>query len=108
MKLGQSWVLCLFVCASAASAQNDVTYSEDVKPILDNACVECHHTGGRSPDLSALPFVSARGEDEEAIVTRILNFVSETEPRMPPGRRTKLTATQVNMIRTWQEQGRQP
>ena len=45
---GALLLLCTLLCASPASAQT-VTFSRDVAPIVFDACVSCHRTGGPGP-----------------------------------------------------------
>ena len=57
----------------AEAGTADLTYSRDIKPLLDLRCVECHHDGARRPDLSRFPFRTV--VDQEAIVRKILDKV---------------------------------
>jgi cytochrome c553 len=88
-----------------AAFAGDVTYSRDIKPILDAGCVECHHEGARGPNLSRFPFVLGDENDQDAIVGKILQKVDAAEPTMPPGARPKLTPAQVGLIKAWRGQG---
>lgn len=100
-------LLAMVPSGSYAFAE-DLTYTEDVKPVLDAACVECHHPNGRKPDLSQFPFVGANGStDQDAIVQRVLARVDPARASMPPGVRTKLTSEQVRILSQWRDQGLQ-
>ena len=84
-----------------------VTYSQNVAPILDWRCTECH-AEGNSLVLTRFPFFSETTEDQPTIVNRILSKVQgigADKARMPPGNRPKLTQTQVATIQQWLEQG---
>jgi uncharacterized membrane protein len=84
-----------------------VTYATDVKPILDQNCIECHDSGA-DLNLTAFPFVSTTMTSQTAIVQAILGKVGATPPQMPPGNRPKLTADQVSTVQDWLNQGLQP
>ncbi len=83
-----------------------VTYTVDVKPILDANCIECH-SPGNDLDLSNFPFTSKTMTDQTAIVNDMLSKVGATPPVMPPGNRTKLTADQISVIQDWLNGGLQ-
>ena len=94
--------------APAFAGTFGLTYSQDIKPILDNNCVECHHAGGRDPDLSQFPFQSKKLSGQQAIVQKIVDVTGGTSPKMPPGQRDKLTSSQVNTVSQWLGEGLQP
>ena len=83
-----------------------VTYTQQVKPILDAHCVECHSSRAEL-NLASFPFTGAPGE-QPAIVGRLLTKVGAKPPVMPPGNRPKLTTSQVGVIRSWLEGGLLP
>jgi len=84
-----------------------MTYHQNVAPILDKHCVECH-SAGKSLDLSRFPFKWAAGNDQLQIVNLILAKTGGTKPKMPPGNRPKLTANQLNVIEQWRNDGLNP
>ncbi len=83
-----------------------VTYTQDVSPILDSHCIECH---GRHADLdlSQFPFVGG-SNNQPRIVDRMLARAGATPPSMPPGNRPKLTASEVAVVRAWRTGGLKP
>ena len=83
------------------------TYVNDVKPILDNHCVECHSLGNRL-NLSAFPFHFAETSDQTIIVDKMLSKVQSTPPAMPPGNRPKLVAAEVSQVLEWRNGGLKP
>lgn len=84
-----------------------LTYRQDIAPILNTRCVECH-SWGNSLNLSRFPFVSKMTEDQGAIVAMILGKSGGANPSMPPGNRPKLTAQQVSTIEQWRDEGLEP
>lgn len=84
-----------------------VAFRWDVKPILEDHCLECH-SAEATLDLSSFPFASDYDTDQRTIVDKILSKVGGTPAAMPPGNRPKLTAVQVQTIRKWREDGLEP
>jgi mono/diheme cytochrome c family protein len=109
MRLG-IFASCLVALSYGRQAHAEyLTYTRDIKPLLDAHCVECHHDGGRHPDLSVFPFrAEGSGDTGEQIVQKILEKVDTAAPKMPPGVRKKLSRDEVARIRTWLEQGLNP
>jgi uncharacterized membrane protein len=72
----------------------DITFTMNVKPIIDNNCVQCHGTGGNFPNLTTYNGVSSNA----AIVK------TETSTRrMPQG--TTLTEDEIKAISCWVDAG---
>lgn len=87
-----------------------VTYSQNVAPILDWRCTECHAEGATLV-LTRFPFYSETTEDQPTIVNRILakvQGVGGAKPVMPPGNRPRLTPSQVATLQQWLDQGLAP
>jgi uncharacterized membrane protein len=71
-----------------------ITFSQNVKPIIDNNCIQCHGSGGRSPNLTTYDGVSANA----AIVK-----AETTSKRMPQG--SSLTIDEITAISCWVDAG---
>jgi mono/diheme cytochrome c family protein len=71
-----------------------VSYSNNVKPIMDARCVSCHGAGGNFPELKNYTEVSTH-----AIIVK--NEVASG--RMPRG--AALTASQIKSIVDWVDEG---
>ena len=82
-----------------------LTWSKDIKKIMDRACVECHAAGGRSPNLSTWPLGTA--EATSAIIDRVI-AVSGVGGTMPPAPRDKISAAELDLIRKWKAEGLKP
>ncbi len=75
-----------------------VTYSQDVKPIVDNNCISCHSAG------SFKPFVTYN--DVKSNIEGILNRIQRPggDPgKMPQG--GSLSQTQINVFIQWKANG---
>ena len=109
-----------FVCVitlSACSPRN-VSFSEDVQPILKQYCLECHVPGGRGYDASGFDMrsyetVMKGGKFGTFVIpgdpfTSTLNMLVEgrADPsiRMPHGGE-KLNDREIAILRVWVQEG---
>jgi hypothetical protein len=81
-----------------------LTWSKDVKKIIDRSCVECHGAGGRAPNLATWPFGTT--EASAAIVDRVIAV--SVGGTMPPAPRDRLSAAEIDTIRRWKSEGMKP
>ena len=115
------------VCVALAGCERQVSYSADVKPILDNYCIQCHSGSGEGEAASGLAL-----DDYEALMqgtkfgqvvvpgssmssTLYLVVTEKTDPKihMPPhhdealaeGRGFALSREHIETIGTWIDQG---
>lgn len=72
----------------------NITFSQNVKPIIDNNCIQCHGLGGNFPNLTTYNGISANA----AIVKE-----ETTSRRMPQG--TSLTNEEISAISCWVDAG---
>lgn len=98
----------LFAAIVFTASAFAVTYSRDVKPVLDEHCIECHDGISHDPDLTSFPFSSATLSNEQAIADAILQKTGGSSPEMPPGNRPKLTSSEVATIQQWRNDGMLP
>jgi hypothetical protein len=102
------------------SAQVDVTYEKDIKPIFDKSCVRCH--GGEKPKaklrLESLAGALKGGTDGKVIepgnsaksmlVINVAHLGDQDDWMPPPNNKAKiapLTKEQIGLIRAWIDQG---
>lgn len=71
-----------------------ITFSQNVKPIIDNNCLQCHGSGGNFPNLTTYNGVSANA----AIVK-----AETSSRRMPQG--NSLTKDEISAISCWVDAG---
>ncbi len=105
-----------------ASAKAGVTYTTDIKPILDASCVKCHSgdkakaglhldtlegtlkggKGGKDKILKS-------GDSANSQIVKMVAHVGDQDGWMPPAKNKAnigpLTADQVGLIRAWIDQG---
>lgn len=88
-----------------AETSSNITYDEDVKPILDKNCFSCHsnkqHSGGvKLEDISDVKFWANSG----GLYDQIISF-DGNPPRMPRG--YQLTDCETITIKKWIDNGLQ-
>lgn len=88
---------------------DDISYSEQIMPIWDDYCVNCHK-GVIAPDLrpansyNALingGYVLANDADNSILYHSLLG--TNGVPLMPPG--AKLSSTNIGLVKGWIDQG---
>lgn len=130
MKLhGTDWIVCAVLVAATVSGQaltpeqlaqlppsapREVSFREDVRPILEEACVKCHgrgkSNGGFRMDTRATLLTG--GHNGEAVIpgdsarSWLIELVMGFDPEtMMPQKGTKLSREQVAVLRAWIDQG---
>ena len=74
---------------------DNITYSQNVKSIIDNNCTQCHSSsGGQFPNLESYSGLSGNAS---AVLAEV------TSRRMPKG--GSLTSDQIKAIKCWIESG---
>lgn len=95
-----------------------LTYQADIKPILDQYCVECHKAGGQGTEKSGLqldsyaatmrgthfgPVVIA-GQSINSTLYRLVSGKADPSLRMPHNQ-APLSDENINKIKNWIDQG---
>ena len=109
-----AFAVCILLYSSVAIAQPAVSYNRDIRPILAKHCWACHgpDENARQAELRLDSFESAtqmrtdhaaiRANDPEnsELVKRVLS--QDPDEMMPPADAgSRLTPTQIEMLRTW-------
>ncbi|MDG1227632.1 MAG: cytochrome c [Polaribacter sp.] len=72
----------------------EITFSQNIKPIIDAACIDCHGIGGNFPNLKSYSTISSNANSVKAeVVSR----------RMPKG--ISLKQSEIDAIVCWVESG---
>lgn len=114
------------IAASAASGiilgcarEAPVSFSQEVQPILDQYCLECHQPGGAGHTASGLDLGSYEGLMKgtrngpmvipgDSLGSNLLVLMegrADPSIRMPHGSNLKVSAAEIETVRTWIEQG---
>jgi hypothetical protein len=104
-----------------ASCQSEapVSYSADVKPILDRYCLECHQEGGAGHTASGLSMASHAellkgtrngpmvipGDSLGSNLIVLMEGRADPSIKMPHGSSDKVAQYQIDAIKTWIDQG---
>jgi uncharacterized membrane protein len=112
--------LCLFPLTMAAcGGEPAVSFSQDVKPIIDQHCIKCHKVGGKGEVASGFnltsydgvmkgtnngPMVIA-GDVEGSNMIVLIEGRADPSIRMPHGQQKSIPKEQIQTIRLWVEQG---
>jgi len=112
------WSLLPLVLA-ACSSEAPVSFSQDVKPILDQHCIECHQADGAGTLASGFDMTSYEGlmkgtnfgpmiipgDPEGSNVLVLMEGRADPSISMPHGQRDAVAKQDIQTIRTWIEQG---
>jgi hypothetical protein len=119
-----SWVVCagfaliLSVFHAGSAAAQNVTFKEDILPILELRCVECHQPGGSGYEASGLDLRTYEGVMKgtkhgamvipnnplESNLLRVVEHRTSKEIRMPHNRK-RLSSCEIRALRFWISQG---
>lgn len=104
---------------AACNGEAPVSFSQDVKPVLDKHCIECHQPGGAGTLASGFdmttyeglmkgtnfgPMVIA-GDPEGSNILVLMEGRADPSISMPHGQRDPVAKLDIQTIRTWIEQG---
>ncbi len=95
-------------------ANHPVSFSRDIKPILEKSCVQCHGHGRNKGDFqidsresllhggASGPAVVPGHSAESLLIELVMGFDPE---ELMPKKGTKLTGEQIGLLRAWIDQG---
>jgi hypothetical protein len=108
----------LAVSGAASAKEEVISYSEDIRPIIQGRCIECHQKGGPGTEASGLDLSSydglmkgtkfgpmiVAGEPETSSLMRLIDHKVDPTIRMPHGKK-KLSQCDRDTFRLWIKQG---
>lgn len=119
---GAMTVLALMLIALAGcKSEEKVSFSQDVKPIIDKYCIECHQTGGEGLAASGFnlenyagvmkgtkhgPMVIA-GDSAGSNMLVLMEGRADPSISMPHGKMEGASSKELEAIRIWIDQGAQ-
>ena len=117
---GKLIVLSLFPLAMAAcTGEPAVSFSQDVKPILDQNCIRCHQAGGEGEVASGFnmstydglmkgarfgPMIIA-GDVEGSNMLVLMEGRADPSISMPHGQEETISKQDIQTIKLWIKQG---
>lgn len=111
--------LLVLLVLSACKKEQDVSYSQDVKPIIDKYCIDCHQAGGEGlaasgfnlEDYAGLmkgtrhgPMIIA-GDSAGSNMLVLMEGRADPSISMPHGKMEGATGKELETIRVWIDQG---
>jgi hypothetical protein len=119
--------LSIATVAIASGCSKEISYSKDVKPIINTSCLECHDGKGEGSEESGLILntyddlmrgtkfgqVVVPGDSESSTLFRLIAHKADPKIHMPPHTKdtlaskimTPLNDRQIDIIKTWIDQG---
>ena len=117
---GKLIMSCLFpLVMVACGGEPTVSFSQDVKPILDQNCIECHQVGGQGEVASGFnmstydslmtgtkfgPMIIA-GDVEGSNLLVLMEGRADPSISMPHGKQDPVSGEDIQTIRLWIKQG---
>ncbi len=103
----------------ACSGEPAVSFSQDVKPIIDKNCIECHQAGGEGEVASGFDMASydglikgarfgpmiIKGDAEGSNMVVLMEGRADPSISMPHGQQESISKADIQTIRLWIEQG---
>ena len=113
-----SAVLFLFILAGSSACTKKVSFVSDVKPILNDHCMECHVKGKKGYNKSGLSMetyadlmrgtklgpVIEPGNSISSTLMRLIDHKADPSINMPHDK-TKIEEGHVELIKLWIDQG---
>jgi len=118
--VGKLIALSLFPLAMVAcGGEPAVSFSQDVKPIIDKNCIECHQAGGEGEVASGFNMASYEGlikgarfgpmiivgDAEGSNMIVLMEGRADPSISMPHGQQKSISKADIQTIRLWIEQG---
>lgn len=112
-------VVALFLGLAGCAGEEAVSFSQDVKPILDQNCLACHQEGGEGFQSSGFSMVSYEdlmkgtqfgpmvigGDSAGSNLIVLMEGRADPSISMPHGSMSPVKKTDIEKIRLWVDQG---
>lgn len=111
--------IALCVGLTGCAGEEAISFSQNVKPILDQNCLACHQPGGEGMESSGFSMVSydelmigtkfgpmiIAGDSEGSNLVVLMEGRADPSISMPHGSMKPVKKADIQMIRTWIDQG---
>ena len=119
--------LSVATLAIASGCSKEVSFKQDVKPVISDSCLECHDGKGEGSEESGLILntyddlmrgtkfgqVVVPGDSESSTLYRLIAHKADPKIHMPPHTKdtlaskikTPLSNKQIEIVKTWIDQG---
>jgi uncharacterized membrane protein len=113
--------LLVFLASACGRSEPTVSFSKDVKPVLDSRCGECHAPGNPGYEASQLSFASYEslmkgtqygpvviaGDSASSNLVVLIEGRADPSISMPHGDSEPLLQSEIDVIKLWIAQGAQ-
>jgi Planctomycete cytochrome C len=114
-----SFMLAVFSFPALGQGQKDISYKNDIRPILNDYCLSCHQPGGKGYEKSGLDMRTyqslMKGTKYGAVIkpgdsfasTLIMLVEGRADPsiKMPFGINGNLSKEKISLLKKWIDQG---
>jgi mono/diheme cytochrome c family protein len=96
---------------AGSGAEKSPAYEQEIRPLFETKCLRCHSAKAKKADLDlSTPAGIAQGGESGPVVVagkpdESPLFEKVHEGEMPPGKKDRLSAAEVDTIRRWVESG---
>jgi uncharacterized membrane protein len=109
----------MLIALTGCKSEDTVSFSQDVKPIIDKYCIACHQAGGEGLAASGFnmedyagvmkgtrhgPMILA-GDSEGSNMLVLMEGRADPSISMPHGKMEGATSKELEAIRRWIDQG---
>ena len=116
---GVALAISFFANAISAQTLEEVSYKNDVRPILHDYCLSCHQPGGKGYEASGLDMrtyqslmkgtkfgsVIKPGDSFTSILNTLVEGRAHASIKMPLGMEGGLSKKNVDILKKWVDQG---
>lgn len=111
--------LVTLLAVAGCNKEPTVSYAQDVKPITDKYCIECHQVGGKGQVASGFsvasyadlmqgtrngPMVIA-GDSQGSNMLVLMEGRADPSIKMPHGKSVSASKAEIETLRLWIDQG---
>jgi hypothetical protein len=112
-------LIFLLMMLTGCAQEAQISFSQDVKPILDQNCITCHQEGGEGLEISGLSMMShadlmkgaqfgpmiIAGDSEGSNLIVLMEGRADPSISMPHGTAKPVKKADIETIRVWIDQG---
>ena len=113
-----TFILLPFIMVLGSSCSKEVSFAQDVQPILKNHCAECHVKGEKGHEKSGLSMESyadlmkgtkfgpviVAGDSLSSTLSRLIGHKADKSINMPHDK-NRIPLDKIELIDSWIEQG---
>lgn len=112
-------MLALFSFSAMGQGQKEVSFKNDIRPILNDYCLSCHQPGGKGYEKSGLDMrtyqslikgtkfgaVIKPGDSFSSVLIMLVEGRADPSIKMPFGINGNLSKGNINLLKKWIDQG---